>query len=71
MGLPESAIPIALLLFNVGVEAGQILFIAGVFVVRAAAKPLPIHWPRKAWAVPTYAIGALAAYWTLERIAAF
>ena len=71
VGLPESAIPIALLLFNVGVEAGQILFIAAVFAARAAAKPLPIRWPEKAWAVPTYAIGALAAYWTVERIAAF
>src|SRR4029453_8832671 len=30
IGLPQHAIPVALLLFNVGVEIGQLLFIAAV-----------------------------------------
>ncbi len=35
VGLPQSAIPVALLFFNVGVEIGQLLFIASVFAVMA------------------------------------
>ena len=45
VGLPEQAIPVALLFFNVGVEIGQRLFIAvvlaGGWVVRRAAVTVP------------------------------
>ena len=71
VGLPESAIPVALLLFNVGVELGQLLFIAAAMAVWAIGLRLPVRWPEKAWAVPTYGIGIVAAYWTIERIVAF
>jgi len=36
IGLPQSSIPIALLFFNVGVEIGQVLFVAAVLAVIAA-----------------------------------
>ncbi len=71
VGLPESAIPVALLLFNVGVEVGQVLFIAAALATWGLVMRLPVRWPENAWAVPTYGIGIVAAYWTIERIVAF
>ena len=69
IGLPDHAIPAALLFFNIGVEIGQLLFIGAVLSVWALAKRIP--WPRWAWGVPVYIIGSLAAFWTIERIAGF
>lgn len=70
-GLPERAIPLALLFFNAGVEVGQLAFIAAAaplaMFARFAASALP-PWTRRA---PAYGIGGLAAYWTIERVAAF
>jgi hydrogenase/urease accessory protein HupE len=71
IGLPENEIPLALLFFNVGVELGQLAFIAAVFALWAVAGRLRINWPEWAWRVPVYAIGSLAAFWTIERIAKF
>lgn len=71
IGLPENSIPLALFFFNVGVEAGQLLFIVGVFVAWVVIKRINIRWPDWAWAVPAYGIGAVAAYWTIERVARF
>ena len=71
IGLPEHAIPLSLLFFNVGVELGQLLFIGAVFIVWAAIGRLNVSWPEWAWRVPVYCIGALAAFWTIERIAKF
>ena len=69
IGLPEHAIPPALLFFNVGVELGQLAFIAAVLLAWAVLKRL--NWPQWAWRVPVYAIGSMAAFWTIERIAGF
>ena len=69
IGLPEHAIPPALLFFNVGVELGQLVFIAAVLLAWAVLKRL--SWPLWAWRVPVYAIGSMAAFWTIERIAGF
>lgn len=69
IGLPEHAIPMALLFFNVGVEIGQLAFIAAVLLAWALLKR--IRWPQWAWRVPVYAIGSMAAFWTIERIAGF
>ena len=69
IGLPEHAIPLALLFFNVGVELGQLAFIAAVLLAWAVLKRLA--WPTWAWRVPVYAIGSLAAYWTIDRINGF
>lgn len=75
VGLPQTAIPVALLFFNVGVEIGQLLFIAAVlsvmalgrFLIRSASMPQPA-W---AWRLAPYSIGSLAAFWMIQRIAAF
>jgi len=69
IGLPEHAIPTALLFFNVGVEIGQLVFIG--FVLACWSLLRRVHLPQWAWRVPVYAIGSLAAFWTIERIAAF
>jgi len=75
VGLPESAIPVALLFFNVGVEIGQLLFVAAVFAVLALARRLTrrigMSEPAWAWRIPPYAIGSVAAFWIFQRIAAF
>jgi hydrogenase/urease accessory protein HupE len=75
VGLPQSAIPVALLFFNVGVEMGQLLFIATVFAVIALARQISrrvaVPQPAWAWRVVPYAIGSLAAFWVIQRVSAF
>jgi len=69
IGLPEKHIPAALLCFNLGVELGQLAVIAAVVAVRALAARLRIAHPRLGRAV-IYAMGATAAFWSLDRVAA-
>ena len=75
VGLPQTAIPVALLFFNVGVEVGQLLFIAAVFVVIALARQVirrvGVVPPAWAWHVPPYAIGSVAMFWVIQRMAAY
>ncbi len=75
VGLPPLSIPLALLFFNVGVEIGQLIFIAAVLAViaiaRRAARHLELAPPAWLWRVPPYAIGGLASFWVVERIAGF
>ena len=67
MGLPQAEIPMALLLFNVGVEIGQLLFVGLILGLERAFRTLEIHWPRAAQALPGYTVGSLGAYWTIQR----
>jgi hydrogenase/urease accessory protein HupE len=71
LGMPAGAVPVALLFFNVGVEVGQVLFIAAAFAVAAGLRSVPSL--RAGWAspLPAYAIGSVACFWMLQRIAAF
>ena len=71
VGLPQSSIPLALLTFNLGVEAGQLLFIAAMLVVYTAVRRIRIAPPDWAWDVPPYAIGGIAAFWMIERVVGF
>ncbi len=71
IGLPEQSIPLALLFFNVGVELGQLLFIAGVMVLGVLVKRIAVPVPTWAPQLPAYGIGAVAAFWTIERVAGF
>ena len=57
MGLPQAEIPLALLLFNVGVEIGQLCFVALVVGLERAFMTLEIRWPRAMQALPGYAVG--------------
>lgn len=69
IGLPRTDIPLALLCFNVGVEVGQLVFIAGVLAVIALARRIPVATPAWAWRIPPYAIGGVASYWLIQRLA--
>jgi hydrogenase/urease accessory protein HupE len=75
VGLPQTAIPVALLFFNIGVELGQLLFIASAFVVIALARRvrcrIGVWHPAWAWRLPPYAIGSAAMFWVIWRISAF
>jgi hydrogenase/urease accessory protein HupE len=71
VGLPQGHIPVALLFFNLGVEAGQLLFVAAVLAFMAGARRLRIAWPGWSEPAPAYAIGGLASFWVLQRVAAF
>ena len=70
IGLPEGNIPISLLLFNVGVEIGQLLFVGVVMALLWGARRVrwPAATPRLAWGVASYAIGSFAFFWFLERL---
>lgn len=67
MGLPTGEIPLALLLFNVGVEIGQLGFVCLILALERAFRALEIRWPRLVEALPGYAVGSLGAYWTIQR----
>jgi hydrogenase/urease accessory protein HupE len=67
MGLPKAEIPLALLLFNVGVELGQIAFVLLVILLERSFRVLEVRWPRLVEHLPGYAVGTLGAYWTIQR----
>jgi hydrogenase/urease accessory protein HupE len=81
IGLPEKDIPLALLFFNVGVEAGQLLFIAGVMALLSVATRLirrrgeEDHGPWYSEALirtpVAYVIGSVAAFWVVQRLVGF
>ena len=80
VGLPHHAIPIALLFFNLGVEIGQLAFVAAVLATgelfsRAVGLRFELatvdHTINRLDMVAAYAIGAVAAYWLIERTSAF
>jgi hydrogenase/urease accessory protein HupE len=68
MGLPRAEIPVALLLFNLGVEAGQLLFVIVVLLLERAFRVLEVRLPRLLDALPAYAVGSLGAFWTIQRV---
>jgi hydrogenase/urease accessory protein HupE len=71
IGLPQSEVALALLMFNVGVEIGQLLFIAASLAVIWLLQRLHKDWPAWLQHAPAYGIGGLAAFWVIERIAGF
>ena len=68
-GLPRQELPLALVGFNVGVELGQLGFIAVVLGVQRTFRALQIRWKRWAQLLPGYAVGSIGAFWTVERLA--
>lgn len=69
LGLPEGEIPLALLLFNVGVEIGQLAFVTAVILLERAFRILEIRWPTLVARLPGYLVGTLGAFWTIQRVA--
>jgi len=68
IGLPADQFALSLLLFNIGIEAGQLIIIAAVlsllWLVRTTLRSAA---PETAYA---WAMGSAAGMWTLDRIAA-
>ena len=75
IGLPDQHLLVALLSFNVGVELGQLLTVAVAWGVWCAAQKLQARWPQQSVLLPArtvalYGMGAVAALWTWQRVAA-
>ncbi len=66
-GLPGGEIPLALLSFNVGIEAGQLAFVAVAIAAGALFRRSAFAGQRWLSWVPVYLIGVLSAYWCIER----
>jgi hydrogenase/urease accessory protein HupE len=66
-GLPRRDLPLALCTFNVGVEVGQVAFVALMVRLEQSFQQLEIRWPRWVAMVPGYVVGVLGAFWTLQR----
>ncbi|MCV9966879.1 HupE/UreJ family protein [Pararhizobium sp. BT-229] len=71
IGLPQKDVPLALLTFNLGVEAGQLIFVAVALVAMASFRLLfPFDVSRlRFWLA--YLIGTLSAFWLVQRVAGF
>ena len=67
VGLPRDEIPLALLLFNLGVELGQLAFVLVLLVLAHGATVLGLKWPLAARRLPGYLVGTLGAFWTIQR----
>lgn len=70
VGLPRQEIPLALFSFNLGIELGQLVFVAAIGVLFAATRRSRARAPIWLARVPAYGIGCFAAYWCFERAAA-
>src|SRR5262249_20304821 len=68
-GLPPGDVPRALLSFNVGIELGQLAFVASALAVVSAMRGVRARIPAWAALVPAYAMGSMAVLWCLERAA--
>lgn len=70
LGVPENAIPLSLAAFNVGVELGQLAFVAVILLAHELLRRwLPQCGP--GWRMaPAYAMGIVGGFWVLERVAA-
>ena len=72
VGLPQQAIPLALIFFNVGVELGQLLFVLGVVLLTWALHQLNqqklLNHAEKA---VIYSIGGISSFWLIERVSLF
>ena len=67
IGLPERDVPVALLTFNLGVEAGQLLIVAAALGLLALIRRVAADWLRPAMVAASYAIGITASYWFIAR----
>jgi hydrogenase/urease accessory protein HupE len=67
VGMPKAEIPLALLMFNVGVELGQLAFVVLMLLMYRSLVVLEFRWPRWMELAPGYAIGSLGAFWTIQR----
>ncbi len=68
IGVPQNAVPLALLMFNLGVETGQIIFVLAVSLLLAGLHRFHGKTALTLSRATPYAIGGIAAYWTIDRL---
>ncbi len=68
VGLPQHDVPLALFLFNVGVEIGQLAFVVLILWLAHAFRVLEIRWVRPLQLLPGYTVGVVGAFWTIQRV---
>jgi len=71
VGLPQNEVPLALLMFNVGVELGQLFFIIVIIFLIMVLRKVCTKWPVWIHQLPAYSIGGIAAFWLIERVVGF
>jgi hydrogenase/urease accessory protein HupE len=71
IGLPQGEIPLALLMFNLGVEFGQLLFIGAVLLLLGLLRRFRLSFPRGTGEWPAYAIGGVAMFWVIQRVTSY
>ena len=71
IGVPPNEVPLALLMFNVGVETGQVMFVVAVSLMLAGLHRLHSHSALTLARATPYAIGSVAMFWTIQRIGLF
>ena len=71
IGLPPHEIPLSLFMFNVGVEAGQVMFLGAVLFLKLIIAKININWPEGSWKLLPYVIGSLAVFWVIQRTLSF
>ncbi len=71
IGLPSNDIPAALLAFNLGVEAGQLSFVAALALLVAIWRLIALPISQKATVAIAYGIGSVSMYWLIERTSGF
>ena len=71
IGLPQTAVPLALFSFNLGVEIGQLIFIAAALIIIHGLRKTRFSWPDWNDQLVNYSVGTLAAFWCIQRVAAF
>lgn len=69
IGLPEQQVVSALLVFNIGVELGQLAFVVLVMVVHRCHGVLCLSVPRGLAQVSVYTMGTIACFWFISRLA--
>lgn len=67
-GLPPADVPLALVSFNIGVELGQLAFVALVLLLIRSSRVLAVSWPRPVVLLPAYAVGSFGAFWMIQRL---
>jgi len=71
IGIPQNEVPLSLLMFNVGVETGQVLFVVVVSLLLAVLRKFQSSGALLLTRATPYAIGGVAAFWTIKRVGSF
>jgi len=71
IGIPQNELPLSLLMFNLGVETGQVLFVVAVSLLLTALQRYQARSSQILTRAAPYVIGSVAAFWTFTRVGSF